>query len=552
MSMAIDRAPGAALLRDPRPTASELATWPRLLEGTELIGQASGSGLREPPYLVGRCDGQVVQLSQLLYVIASCMDGRELASIADSAGARLDLRITPEQVAYVAEHKLFPLGLVAHRDGSVPKLERLNALLALKFRAGIVPERVVNTLAEVLRALFWPPVVIATVTALLACDVWLGTSHGIGAGLKAGIRSPALGLALLALTILSAAFHECGHAAACRYGGARPGRIGVGIYLIWPVFYNDTTDSYRLSKAGRLRTDLGGIYFNALFALAAAGAYFATAYAPLVIIVVTQQIMMLNQFIPWMRLDGYHIVSDLIGVSDLFARIKPVIASLLPGRHPGPRVTELKPWARAAVTTWVLTTVAALAGLAALIVVNAPGYLTRAWQSLIFQLDWVGYGARIGGVVDVLSGAIAIVALLLPVAGITLTYLLLCRGIGIRLALRRARIDLTVATANGEKNPPARSYRASSGRAPTTLPDSTREVLRGLRQADQGARPGIDRAAGLRLVWSGRSVAPEVGGPENGRMKADDRAEVGGPCATGRWGNARRARRVERFRAMSP
>ncbi|MGB0091975.1 MAG: hypothetical protein WBP81_05520, partial [Solirubrobacteraceae bacterium] len=151
----------------------------------------------------------------------------------------------------------------------------------------------------------------------------------------------------------------------------------------------------------------------------------------------------LDQFIPWVRLDGYHIVSDLIGVSDLFARIKPVIGSLVPGRHPDPRVTELKPWARAAVTIWVLTTLAALASIAVVVVVNAPSYLRRAWQSLILQFDGVGHGARIGSVVDVLNGAIGTVMLLLPVAGITLTYVLLCRGTGTSLALRRDRVELT-------------------------------------------------------------------------------------------------------------
>ena len=443
MNVRIDRAPVDALVKDRGAAGTEPASWPRLLEGTELLGRFEGSGLREPPYLVRRRDGQIVQLSRVLYVIANCMDGRKLAAIAESAGARLDLRITPEQIAHVAEHKLAPLGLVAHRDGSEPSLERVNALLALKFRAGIVPERAVNALAAVLRVLFLAPVVIAALAALLACDVWLGTSHGIGAGLRMMIHSPALGLALFALLIVSMAFHECGHAAACRYGGARPGCIGVGIYLVWPAFYTDVTDSYRLSKAGRLRTDLGGVYFNALFALAAAGAYFATGYEPLLIIVVSQQALLLDQFVPWVRLDGYHIVSDLIGVSDLFARIKPVIGSLLPGRHPDPRVTELKPWARAAVTIWVLTTLAALASMAVVVVVNAPSYLRRAWQSLILQLDGARHGVRIGSVVDVLNGAVGAVMLLLPVAGITVTYVLLCRGTGTSLALRQDRVELT-------------------------------------------------------------------------------------------------------------
>ena len=36
-------------------------------------------------------------------------------------------------------------------------------------------------------------------------------------------------LLVLGLTVASAAFHEIGHAAACRYGGGRPGGMGAGI-----------------------------------------------------------------------------------------------------------------------------------------------------------------------------------------------------------------------------------------------------------------------------------------------------------------------------------
>jgi putative peptide zinc metalloprotease protein len=486
VSVTIEGASGA-LVPDGHLAAGEPAAWPQLLPGTELIGQAAGSGLREPPYLVRRRDGELVQLSQLFYVLASHMDGRELAAIADGAGARLGLRIAPEQVAYVAEHKLTPLGLLVGRDGSAPRLERRTALLALKFRAGIVPGGAVNALASVLRVLFWPPVVVAALSALVACDVWLGTSHGTGAGMRAIIRTPALGLALLAFVLLAVAFHECGHAAACRYGGARPGRIGIGIYLIWPIFYTDVTDSYCLSKAGRVRTDLGGVYFNALFALAAAAAYFSTGYEPLLVLVVTEQILILDQFIPWARFDGYYVVGDLVGVPDLFARIKPVIASLVPGRHPGPRVTELKPWVRAAVTTWVLTTVAVLTAVAALILVNAPSYLTRTWQSLILQAHWVGHSVRIGSVVDVLSGAIGIFTLVLPVIGITLLFLLLCWRLGASLARRHARAKLALASPNEEKTLPARSDEVPAVRAPTTLTGPTRELPRG--QA-HGRAPG--------------------------------------------------------------
>src|SRR5947209_14753891 len=76
------------------------AGWPRLLEGTTLQGRFEGSGLREAPYLVRRRDGQIVQLSGVLYAIAERMDGRSLAAIARDVSEHLDLRITPALIAH--------------------------------------------------------------------------------------------------------------------------------------------------------------------------------------------------------------------------------------------------------------------------------------------------------------------------------------------------------------------------------------------------------------------------------------------------------------------
>src|SRR5205823_14769736 len=160
---------------------------------------------------------------------------------------------------------------------------------------------------------------------------------------------------MLGLVVLSAAFHECGHATACAYGGAKPGTMGAGIYIVWPAFFTDVTDAYRLGKAGRLRTDLGGVYFNAIFTLATFGAYFGTGWEPLLIVVPLQIMEMLHQFLPFIRLDGYYIVSDLTGVPDMFARIKPTLKSLNPLDSTPPEVRALKPSVRGAVTFYAVT-----------------------------------------------------------------------------------------------------------------------------------------------------------------------------------------------------
>jgi putative peptide zinc metalloprotease protein len=413
----------------------------RLLPGAELLGPVEGSGLHEPPHYVRRPDGQVVQLSRLLFIIAEhAVPGTSLEEIAERAGSRLDLRIRPEQVRYILEEKLHRLGVVAGPDGSIPKLERVDPLLALKFRIRVVGPRAVRAIAAPLSALFATPIVVAVLAALLGFDVWLLAVHGgIGRGLSHVIAQPSLTLMLLVVTYASLAFHECGHAAACRRGGAQPGAIGLGVYLVWPVLFSDVTDSYRLGKRGRLRTDLGGVYFNCIFAVLLAVAYATTRFEPLLLAVMSQHLIVLDQFLPWVRLDGYYVVADLIGVSDLFSRIRPILRSLLPGRRPGPRVTELKPWARAAVTAWVLTTVTMLMVVTAVMIVRAPAYFDRMWTSVFVQADVIGRAIAAGDAVAVAADVLGNVLLVLSPVGLAFVYVLLCRRLGAALALSRER-----------------------------------------------------------------------------------------------------------------
>ena len=117
--------------------------------------------------------------------------------------------------------------------------------------------------------------------ALIASDTWLFGRGRLGSASRYVLLHPLLVLLVLGLSVASMLFHECGHAAACRYGGARPGVIGMGIYVIWPAFFTNVTNAYRLGRAGRIRTDLGGVYFNAIFVLPLTAAYLATGYAPL-------------------------------------------------------------------------------------------------------------------------------------------------------------------------------------------------------------------------------------------------------------------------------
>ena len=365
------------------------ASPPRLAGGVELLGELKDSGFAEPQSLIRRADGQVIQLTRLLYLVVSLIDGIcGPAEIAALASRKLGRTLSAEQVSYLITAKLGPLGIVAG-PGAPGALPTASPLLALRARVTLLPEAAACAAGTLLRPLFRPPVIAAVVASVAALDFWLFTAHGLSPAFHQVLNKPVDLLIVASLTIASALFHECGHAAGCRYGGARPGRIGAGIYLVWPAFFTNVTDSYRLGRAGRLRTDLGGLYFNLIFMLVLAACYAATSAEILLLVIVFSHLEMLEQLLPFVRFDGYFILSDLVGVPDLFARVVPVLRSALsrwplagrPGWRGDPRVTGLRPRARIVITAWVLCVVPLLALFFGDLLLHLPEVNRALWHS---------------------------------------------------------------------------------------------------------------------------------------------------------------------------
>src|SRR3954449_10193927 len=117
---------------------------PRLARGVELIGRFEDSGFKEPPYIARRRDGQVVQLAPVLYALAEEVDGRrDTAQIAEALSHRIRRDVTPDVVESLLEAHLRRLGIVAQRNGVTAEVQKVDPLLALKFRTKVVPERLV-------------------------------------------------------------------------------------------------------------------------------------------------------------------------------------------------------------------------------------------------------------------------------------------------------------------------------------------------------------------------------------------------------------------------
>ena len=418
----------------------------QLAEGCELLGRYESAAFEQPQYLLRRADNQLVRVSQTLYLLAGYLDGACSAEeIAEHMSADLGRNVSAGNVQYLVRQKLQPTGLVA-TTGNVPvPLPSAKPLLALRFRARLVPERAHRRATIVLRPLFWPPAIIMVLAGLLALDTWLFAARGTGVfGLtRQVIVHPWQFLLLTAMVLAACVFHEFGHATAARYGGARPGAMGVGLYLGLPVLYTDVSDSYRLDRRGRLRTDLGGVYFNAIAIVVAGVSYFATGFKPLLVFAAVSQLQVLYQFLPTVRMDGYYVVSDLIGVPNLFAFVRPVAQNLSHCSSPdrGP-LSQLRRGARIAITVWVCLTVPILVVNVGFFATVAPRVLPTLWSAAWRQERVASTALDHRAVVQALNGGISALILAATGAGILLTGCLIVFRLG-RLAARWAAPRVT-------------------------------------------------------------------------------------------------------------
>src|SRR3954469_2257440 len=385
-------------------------------EGLELLGDVSGSGYKDGAALVRRADGQMVQLGPLMYALLEAIDGtRDHDALAAVMSERLRRRVDAEHVVRLGE-KLGDEGLLAGSEKNAPP--RLNPLLALRWKVLVSDPDVTRRITVPFTHLFRSWLLVPVLAGFGAVSWFVLIHKGVASATAQAFGRPELMLLVLALAVGSAGFHEIGHAAACRYGGGRPGGMGAGIYLVWPAFYTDVTDAYRLPRRARLRTDLGGIYFNAVIAVITLGAWLATDVDALLLLIAIQMLEIVKNLSPVIRADGYHILSDATGVPDLYAHMGPTLKRLLPWRKREP--SALKGGARVLVTAWVLIIVPILLAMAFSAILLFPKLAASAWASGSGLASAMPDQVAGADVLGVLASLARLFALALPVAGVAM------------------------------------------------------------------------------------------------------------------------------------
>lgn len=135
------------------------------------------------------------------------------------------------------------------------------------------------------------------------------------------------GLTAYALTLLLIkTLHECGHAFAAKRFGCRVPVMGIAFVVLWPMAYTDTNDVWRLKEPRqRLAVSSAGIITELLIAIWASFAWLllpdgAFREAAFFLATTSWVLTVLVNASPFMRFDGYFILSDFLDMPNLHAR----------------------------------------------------------------------------------------------------------------------------------------------------------------------------------------------------------------------------------------
>ena len=197
----------------------------------------------------------------------------------------------------------------------------------LFFRIPLVhPDRFLNATVGLVRPLFHPVSlglvgVLGLLGVMLVLRQWDAFTHGFSY-----LVSWQGFLTFMAAMAVAKVLHEFGHAYMAKAFGCRVHSMGVGLMVFFPVLYTDTSDAWRLvSRRQRMLIGSAGVLVELWLALIATALWSFLPDGPVrtavfMLATATWAMTLLVNLNPFMRFDGYFVLSDYLGVQNLQAR----------------------------------------------------------------------------------------------------------------------------------------------------------------------------------------------------------------------------------------
>jgi len=389
-----------------------------LTDGIQIVTFDSSS--HEKRFRVELPDGRHFQinerLSMLLTMLQSPATAIELAAAFYDDTAQ---RVPVEQLETLCE-QLVEEGLIRIEGTPVEaaKMATPKAYFGMHFRRTILRAEWLAPLAHIFQGFFHWRVAGPAIALLVVSHLLAYRALSMQAELKFELFAGPL---LTGCLLFSIFLHELGHVAACQRWHCPHGPLGFGLYFSMPIFYVDVTQAWRLSRHQRAVVDLGGVYIQMLCVPLALLLYWWTGNATYLIVIITIDMLVLYNFEPFMKLDGYWLLSDLTGVPNLHSRTQEAArqaAQRIWLRLTGKRVGEIvslfdqwPTWIRVGIWSYLLLSVVVWP-------LFMLFWLPMLWQAMLSYLGLVQEAARTlitaTGQGDILTVLAQIGALFMP------------------------------------------------------------------------------------------------------------------------------------------
>jgi putative peptide zinc metalloprotease protein len=271
-------------------------------------------------------------------LLARWKEHRDAATLAARVSAETPLKPSPEEVQelidFLAANQLLAAGSALARESLAKRVQGAKQswyqqLLHqyLFFRIPLIRPDAFLQRTVGLTDVFFTRGFVLLVVVLLGLDLYLLSREWYSfADATARLFTPQAFLYYAIAVTFSKVVHELAHAyAACRYGVRVP-TLGVAFLVLWPYLYTDTGETWKLSDhrkqlviacAGMGAELVLAVFSTLLWWLSPEGA----AKSVFLVLASTTWVMTLAvNLSPFMRFDGYFVLSDLLGFPNLHER----------------------------------------------------------------------------------------------------------------------------------------------------------------------------------------------------------------------------------------
>ena len=206
--------------------------------------------------------------------------------------------------------------------------QRLIGLLnPVSFRFRLLnPNRTLRLISPFTRWLFTPMMLIVWVITGLVAWILVDSDYERFCNSAVGILAADRWIWLLVIWVVLKIIHEAAHGVACqKYGGDVP-QAGLLILLLAPLAFVDVTSSWRFSsRRKRMVVSAAGMYIELFLAFIAIIIWFYSSSGWLsdisynIVIMAGISTVLFNAN-PLMRFDGYYLLSDSLGIVNLYGK----------------------------------------------------------------------------------------------------------------------------------------------------------------------------------------------------------------------------------------